>query len=639
MGHRAGLDGLRALAVLAVLAFHTGLLRAGWIGVDVFFALSGYLITGLLITEAAAHGSVRLGDFWRRRARRLVPALLVLLGIVALFDRIGSEQWRAPSRGDIWGTLTYTANWVRLAGQQNYWELFAAPSPLEHVWSLAIEEQFYVLWPLIFMLAWRMRRRTGVIVGAATLAVLSAGWQIWLGSTADGFERIYVGTDTRAPAFLVGALLVAAFDRRGRVLRATSIIVPAGLIALLVACLVFDGESRTTYTGGLLVVSLLGATTVWAAARLDPTSLIGRWLGARPLQIIGRWSYGIYLFHWPIAVLIGVQRFEPWIQFAVVAGASIGLAGVSYEVMESRVRRDGVARRRLIPFALASTAVVAAALSSTLAIEPDVSAAQRAALLTPITVPTATRPVAAEPVSASNATDTDRASSPTTPPQVVAVPAERVLVVGDSVPFHLTGAWLAEAAERRIAVVVRAAPGCRPSTAAADQLRLDTADLCAAILTNVGNDLAQFRPQALVIHFGLADQWVRDAGSRVDACSDSGQALLTAQIGALIDDAVAAGASTYIVLPNDPPDDLGLDRSGANLVGAACYRAAYLDIANARRDVVKPVRLDNLVCPGGEAGCDAVADQQPLRYDGIHFTDEGAAYVVPWMLDQLISSG
>ena len=160
MGHRAGLDGLRALAVLAVLAFHTGLLRAGWIGVDVFFALSGYLITGLLITEAAAHGSVRLGDFWRRRARRLVPALLVLLGIVALFDRIGSEQWRAPSRGDIWGTLTYTANWVRLAGQQNYWELFAAPSPLEHVWSLAIEEQFYVLWPLIFMLAWRMRRRS-----------------------------------------------------------------------------------------------------------------------------------------------------------------------------------------------------------------------------------------------------------------------------------------------------------------------------------------------------------------------------------------------------------------------------------------------------------------------------------------------
>ena len=327
LGHRPALDGLRALAVAAVLAFHTGVLRAGWIGVDVFFALSGYLITGLLLAEANRFGGIRLGEFWRRRARRLFPAIALLLALIALFDLIGSDAWRGPSRADVWGTVTYTANWVRLAEARSYWDLFTAPSPLEHVWSLAIEEQFYVVWPLVFLLAWRWRGRRGATAAAAVLAGAFSVWQLWLGAAASGgFERIYVGTDTRAPAFLFGALLVACADAGGRCLRSAARIVPLGIAALVVAAVRFDGEARFTYTGGLLAASTVGAITVWAAARLDRTSLPGRMLAVRPLQLVGRWSYGIYLFHWPVVVLLGAQRFDPWVQFAIVSLASTALA-------------------------------------------------------------------------------------------------------------------------------------------------------------------------------------------------------------------------------------------------------------------------------------------------------------------------
>ncbi len=642
LGHRPALDGLRALAVIAVLAFHTGVLRAGWIGVDVFFALSGYLITGLLLAEADRFGGIRLGEFWRRRARRLFPAIALLLALIALFDLIGSDAWRGPSRADVWGTVTYTANWVRLAEARSYWDLFTAPSPLEHVWSLAIEEQFYVIWPLVFLLAWRWKGRRGVTIAATVLAGAFSAWQLWLGAAATGgFERIYVGTDTRAPAFLFGALLVAGADAGGRYLRSAARIVPLGITALVVAAVWFDGEARFTYTGGLLAVSMVGAITVWAAARLDRTSLPARLLAVRPLQLVGRWSYGIYLFHWPVVVFVGAQRFDPWVQFAVVSLASIALAAVSYEVVEDRIRGGRLTRRRFAVVALAAAGAFGASLGATAASEPGITTAEREALLTPLTLPaTSITPpptTAGEAATAAAPGTTTAPTADTTTTTIAAgdAPLTRLLVLGDSVPFHLSDAWIDEGTRRGILVAVRAAPGCRPSASAQDQLRSDTAELCTTMLANVGADLAALQPQALVIHYGLADKWIRQAGGLLDACSTAGRDALSAQIESLAEAAALVSARTYVVIPNDPPDGFGLDRTGDNLTGAACYRDTYVRLAAARSDLVTAVRLDTFVCPGGEVDCPGEFANEPLRYDGIHFTDSGASVVVNWMLDDI----
>lgn len=639
LGHRPALDGLRALAVIAVLAFHTGVLRAGWIGVDVFFALSGYLITGLLVAEADRSGTVRLGEFWRRRARRLLPAIALLLALIALFDQIGSDAWRGPSRAEVWGTVTYTANWVRLAEARSYWDLFTAPSPLEHVWSLAIEEQFYLLWPLLFLLAWRWRGRRGVTVAAGVLAVTLSAWQLWLGAIeTGGFERIYVGTDTRAPAFLFGALLVICADRGGRPLRSAARIVPVGIAALLVASLWLDGEERFTYTGGLLAASAVGAVTVWAAARLDRRSLPGRMLTVKPLQLVGRWSYGIYLFHWPLVVFVGAQRFAPWVQFAVVSLAATALAAASYELVEDRIRRGPLTRRRFAVVAMATAAALTASLGATVADESGVTAAERDALLTPLTAPPApvTQPPAASSTTTTATTTNTTATTSTATTTATDVPLTRLLVIGDSVPFHLADAWTTEGSRRGIVVAVRAAPGCRPSPTIDDQLRNDTAELCSTVLTNIGSDLAALRPQALVIHYGLADEWIRQAGGLVDACTTAGRDALSEQIRSLAEGATQVGARTYLVIPNDPPDGFGLDRSGNNIVGAACYRDTYLRLASTQPDLLAAVRLDTFVCPSGERDCPAEYAGEPLRYDGIHFTDAGAPIVVNWMLDNMI---
>ena len=153
-----GLDGLRALSVLVVVAFHSGVIEGGWIGVDVFFGISGFLITGLMVAEHNRNGNVALGAFWMRRLRRLVPALIVLLGLVAALVQFNQVEVTARN---IWGALTYSTNWVHIFGGTSYWDQFATPDPLRHLWSLAIEEQFYVVWPIV---AWYVLKRREKIV-------------------------------------------------------------------------------------------------------------------------------------------------------------------------------------------------------------------------------------------------------------------------------------------------------------------------------------------------------------------------------------------------------------------------------------------------------------------------------------------
>ena len=387
LGHRPGLDGLRALAVLAVLAYHTGVLRSGWIGVDVFFALSGYLITGLLLGELDGTGTIALRRFWARRARRLIPGVVLLIGFVVLLGGLRLPGWEAPHLDDLVGAVTYSSNWLRVVAQRDYWSLFRTPGPLEHVWSLAVEEQFYLVWPVVIWFVGR-RHRSWIAPVTAGAFVGTSFLQVWLGLHGASTERLYVGTDTRAPAFLLGALFVVCFDRAGRPARWAIYTVPVTLTWLLAAGVILDGSSKWTYRGALLVVSALGASTVLGAARLPGASPAARFLSWVPLQRLGRWSYGVYLFHWPIAVALRGQQMLGIQRFVLVTALSLGFAAASYELLEHRIRIAGVPRLWRVP-AFAASAVILLAACGTTAPERgrDLDSATRAELLAPLAAP------------------------------------------------------------------------------------------------------------------------------------------------------------------------------------------------------------------------------------------------------------
>ena len=207
MQHQPALDGLRGAAVAGVLLFHAGHLRGGYLGVDAFFVLSGFLITSLLLAEGARTGTVALGAFWARRARRLLPALLAVLAFVAVYSLVvASAAERTTIRGDGLATLGYFANWRAIFSGTDYWALFGSPSPLEHTWSLAIEEQFYLVWPLLLVAITAAPRRVLALAGG--LAIASFVWMQVLYDPASP-SRVYFGTDTRLASILIGAALAA----------------------------------------------------------------------------------------------------------------------------------------------------------------------------------------------------------------------------------------------------------------------------------------------------------------------------------------------------------------------------------------------------------------------------------------------
>jgi peptidoglycan/LPS O-acetylase OafA/YrhL len=377
--YRPALDGLRAVAVLAVMLYHGQVtwLRGGFLGVDVFFVLSGYLITYLLLVEFHAWGSIDLRRFWLRRARRLLPALFLVLVAVAVYATVAiSEDRLGQLRGDAIATLLYVANWRFAATGQSYFDQFQEPSPLLHAWSLGIEEQFYWIFPVL-LLAWLTVRRT--TRGLSTVLLIGAGasslTMAALYQPGSDPSRLYYGTDTRAAALLVGAALAVWSVRRS--LRRTS---PptgravwqaqtAGALGLLGLCLAFTQVSESSpalFRGGLTGVAVLAALVVFATERDD--TLVSRLLGWEPLRLVGVISYGLYLWHWPIYLALTPDRTglggSPLLFVRLLTTGLIAVA--SYRLVERPVRR-GALRRRLLPatrrgVVLASTGVVVTAI-------------------------------------------------------------------------------------------------------------------------------------------------------------------------------------------------------------------------------------------------------------------------------------
>jgi peptidoglycan/LPS O-acetylase OafA/YrhL len=383
-----GLDGLRALAVLAVIAYHEQFSWApgGLLGVGVFFTLSGYLITTLLLGQWSADGRLHLRRFWLGRARRLLPALFVMLAVVTAWVTLTDRVRLASLRGAVAAAATYSSNWYAVVQQQSYFARFAPPGPLDHLWSLAVEEQFYLVWPsllLVGLLLLRKQPEGGVVRSVSvarwltlpTLAMAAASALAMATLYQPGLDptRVYEGTDTRAFGLLVGAALAMACagrhpERAGRGGRLA--LDAGGLAGLVVIGLLIwrlGQYSPFVYRGGLVLLS--AATAVVVAAVACPGSLVGLILAWRPLRWIGVRSYGIYLWHYPVIVLTTPPSAgEDLPRAAAQIAASVVLAALSWRFIEEPVRHGALGRlwdrrrslsRQAWPARLSGTAALA----------------------------------------------------------------------------------------------------------------------------------------------------------------------------------------------------------------------------------------------------------------------------------------
>lgn len=368
----AGIDGLRAVAVLLVLAFHLApnAVPGGFVGVDVFFVISGFLITMGLLREKARTGRIDLAHFWTRRVRRLLPALLVIVAVCSPVALLVGGDVRVHLDRQVFGALTFSSNWVSIAAEDSYFSALV-PQMFSNLWSLAVEEQFYLVWPLVVLgvLLLARSRRAG-LVAAGVAALASAGAMALLHTPGEDPTRVYYGTDTHVFGMMLGALLAFWYFgnvRTGRPTPWPGALTPVGRGARVVqalkrrrpgvmagVCLVVIGafsllvpwDSAVTYRGGLFIVSLAAALLVTTMLH---DSRVRRVLETPVLRWIGERSYGVYLWHWPVFVLLTQIFAKQWVEgsgvplvWVVTVVVTFVLAGLSFRYVEQPVVRDGV---------------------------------------------------------------------------------------------------------------------------------------------------------------------------------------------------------------------------------------------------------------------------------------------------------
>jgi len=409
--HLRALDGLRGLAVVLVVLSHfaPGLAPGGFIGVDLFFILSGFLITSLLVSEFEGSDRISLGNFWVRRARRLFPALLIVVVAVLVYGLVFESRAQVHTVSlDGFAALFYVANWRFIASGQSYIQQFlqVTPSPLRHTWSLAIEEQFYLVWPLVVLALTKVlgrfgrgstgrglppgRLRHALAALCVVLGAISWSWMVWLHHRGADLNRIYYGTDTRVFMILIGATLGALSagrpgleGRLGRLRPVVIVLGSIGAVGLLVASAWLTTDWAWLYKGVYGLVGAVMVLVLLAAAQPGPNPL-ARVLEVRPLVGLGLISYGVYLWHWPISLWVRPDNIhvDGLALFVVRCALTLGVSLLSYRFVEQPIRRGwlpsvpGVSRRIVTP---AIVVLVVVCLLIPIVKFPSVAAAPREA--------------------------------------------------------------------------------------------------------------------------------------------------------------------------------------------------------------------------------------------------------------------
>lgn len=353
------LDGLRAFAVIAVVLYHmsANMLPSGLLGVTLFFVLSGYLITGILIREWSQTGKIDLPRFWVHRVRRLFPAIVFMLCVVLIITAFVAPDMLTKLRNDLFAALFWFTNWWYIFQDLSYFEAMGAPSPVTHFWSLAIEEQFYVVWPPLLLLLFRGKvKKRGIQRVILVLALASVLLMAVLYVPDGDPSRVYYGTDTRAFSLLIGAFLafvlpvhrVCGHGRKGLSPKQREAIGVVGIVCCvgIVLLMIFvDSYSPFLYYGGILLVSLLTGALI--ISLVDPRNAIAKVFSWKPLVYVGKISYGIYIWHYPILLLMtdfNSAAETPFWWFIVEALVVLGVSAFSYHFVEQPIRKGCLGR-------------------------------------------------------------------------------------------------------------------------------------------------------------------------------------------------------------------------------------------------------------------------------------------------------
>jgi peptidoglycan/LPS O-acetylase OafA/YrhL len=344
-----GIDGLRAIAVMGVILYHLNipLFQGGFSGVTVFFVLSGYLITDILIDEWNKNNKINYLQFMIRRFRRLAPAVLVMIFIVTLWVMVTNHPSFEKLRSDFFPSILYLTNWWYIFHEVSYFDSFGPASPLTHIWSLAIEEQFYLIWPLLMILGLLFIKRKRFRVLVILVGVVISAWLMaFLYIPGEDPSRVYYGTDTRAFSLLLGAALAFVWpsQRLSKTLprHASFVLEIAGITGLLLMVSLFVITSQFDpfhYQGGMLLLSII--TILVVAALAHPASKLAKWLSVKPLQWIGIRSYGIYLWHYPIIILttpiVNTDGLNFW-RITLQIVSTLFISELSYRFVEVPIR-------------------------------------------------------------------------------------------------------------------------------------------------------------------------------------------------------------------------------------------------------------------------------------------------------------
>lgn len=454
--HYAGLDGLRAFAIASVLVFHLydGWLPGGFLGVDVFFVISGFLITSLLVGEVVARGRLDLRTFYTRRARRLLPALAAVVVVATLVARPVSPDLVVGIGRQVLGAATFSTNWLEIAAGQSYFDS-TAPILFMNLWSLAVEEQFYVLWPVVAFVLWRRLGPRAAVAVPLVLAAASTGLMAALYVPGEDATRVYYGTDTHLAGLMLGAALAFAWAGPARpaleslALRHRGWVGPLALAGLVATMVLLAEDAAATYRGGIAVVAVVTTVLLVAAIARHPAgpTPFQRLLDAPLLAWLGRRSYGLYLWHWPTIVVVGqLAETAPGTPAFVITriaavAVTLAVAEVSFRVVEEPIRTRGFratgrhvgAVLRSLPLPRARGAVVTLALTAVIFCGTVVSApsmsetahvlVQNADAAEPSPVGPSQAPASGTPAPTPEATPAPEATPVTTPTPATPTPS------------------------------------------------------------------------------------------------------------------------------------------------------------------------------------------------------------------------
>jgi peptidoglycan/LPS O-acetylase OafA/YrhL len=659
LAYLPALDGVRACAVVAVMMFHGGIphMAGGFMGVDAFFVLSGFLITSLLIGEWRQTLTIKLGAFWARRARRLVPALFLMLLFVAFFASvIVPKGTYGALRLDALSTLLYVSNWHFILVNSNYFNQTAAASPLLHTWSLAVEEQFYVIWPLVVLGVMHFTKSLRALFALCVAAAI--GSAVWMWVVYDGglnTNRAYLGTDTRSQCLFIGCalavglvLLAQRSHEEGRLakgelwrpaggtgLAACAVSGIAGAAGAVVIWVLTTSTTSFPYDGGFFLIGLCVAAVILSIVAA-PRSIVPRVLRVTPVRYVGRISYGLYIWHWPIFVWLdhartGLMGYE---LFAVRVAVTFAVSVVSFHLVERPIRMGTfVSRWRAW---LVVPAGVGAVLVAVVAATTGTTAVASTAL--------PTLPQAAK---------TTTTTTPGTPPV-------RVLLFGDSVALTL-GLGLSDHADQSKYGYVLSDDGilgCGVVDGPEVELlgsRDATPAACNGSPYSPSEPLAdqpwpeqwqsamnEVRPNVVVLLAGRWEVVNREyRGQWTDILNPQFAAYVKAQLE-LASHLVTSTGSRLVFL-TAPCTDEGEQPDGApwpedSPARLAVYNRLVREVAAAHPQTDSVVDLYGAVCPGGRfaSTIDGVAVR---RSDGVHFTIAGGQLLAPVLMPPIVAAG